>query len=338
MRVERQRAPRRTTTSPFPRNATRATARDAHIQSMPTTALTHHHPHDDRYARTRVRRLGTAVAAAAALVLAACGDAATAPEEPAAPQPLVLARFATLEEARGSAQPSTGQQRAVITTATAWQTFWAGLLPDPRAGGTPAAVDFSREMVIAAVMPLQPSAGASLDIETVTEHADHIEAVVVERRPAADCISATVITRPFDVVRVARRDKPVRFVERTAVASCGTASAPPVVVGDTVRAPVGRAVDAGNGTRITLVRVVEDSRCPMNALCIWEGSASVVLRFERAGAATVDTTLHTNARMGATALAFGGAQYTLFGLTPFRVVGQDAPKPEEYTAWIAVRR
>ena len=291
-------------------------------------------------ARTAVLRRLTAVAAsAAALVAAACGGgtSATAPDELAAPQSLAVARFAALEEARGNTQPNAARQRVVITDAATWQRFWAGLVPDPRAGGQPAAVDFSREMVIAAVMPLQPTAGASLDIEKVTEYADYIEAEVVERRPAADCLSATVITRPFDVVRVARRSKQVRFTERTAVAACGAQSTP-VVVGDTLRLPVGRSVDAGNGARVTLVRVVDDSRCPMNALCIWEGSASAVLRFERAGAATVDTTLHTNARMGPTAFTYAGAQFTLFGLTPFRVVGQDAPKPEEYVALVAVRR
>jgi hypothetical protein len=173
----------------------------------------------------------------------------------------------------------------------------------------------------------------------VTEYADHLEAEVVERTPGRDCFSATVVTRPFDVVRVARRDKPVRFVERTAVASCGTSSTPGTVTpGDTLRAPIGKATDAGNGTRVTLLRVVDDSRCPMNALCIWEGSASVVLRFERAGAAATDTTLYTNARTGPTSYTYGGAQFTLFGLTPFKVAGQDPPKADEYAALLAVRR
>jgi hypothetical protein len=291
--------------------------------------------------RTRARSarvLTTTLAAVAALVAAACGTSdATAPDAAdAAPRALDVARFPALEVARASASAD-ARQRVTITDDAAWRAFWAGLLPDPRAGGPAAPVDFAREMVIAAVMPVQPSAGSSLDIEKVTEFADHIEAEVVERTPGRDCFSATVVTRPFDVVRVARRDKPVRFVERTVVTPCA-GQAPAPVAGDTLRAPAGRAVDAGNGTRVTLVRVVDDSRCPMNALCIWEGSASVVLRFERAGAAAADTTLHTNARMGPTSVAYAGAQYTLFGLTPFPVAGQDRPKAEEYTALIAVKR
>ena len=302
---------------------------------MHDRARTTHRP---RAARALTTALTTITLAAAALFAAACGSSdATAPDEAAdaTPRALDVARFPALEIARASASAD-ARQRVTITTDAAWRAFWAGLVPDPRAGGPAAPVDFAREMVIAAVMPIQPSAGSSLDIEKVTEFADHIEAEVVERTPGRDCFSATVVTRPFDVVRVARRDKPVRFVERTVVTPCGQAPAP--AAGDTLRAPAGRAVDAGNGTRVTLVRVVDDSRCPMNALCIWEGSASVVLRFERAGAAAADTTLHTNARMGPTTFAYGGAQYTLFGLTPFPVAGAERPRAEEYVALLAVRR
>ena len=293
-------------------------------------------PHTPARARTRAARL---LAAAAMLIAAACGSGdATAPDaaSDATPRALDVARFPALEVARASASAD-ARQRVTITDDAAGRAFWAGLVPDPRAGGPAAPVDFAREMVIAAVMPIQPSAGSSLDIEKVTEFADHIEAEVVERTPGRECFSATVVTRPFDVVRVARRDKPVRFVERTVVTPCN-GQAPAPVAGDTLRAPAGRAVDAGNGTRVTLVRVVDDSRCPMNALCIWEGSASVVLRFERAAAAAADTTLHTNARMGPTTVAYGGAQYTLFGLTPFPVAGAEPPKAAEYVALVAVKR
>ncbi len=307
-----------------------ATTRGRHDDSTENDA---HMPHVSPFlGPSTLRRL---IAAAAALAVAACGSSeATAPDT--TPQSLEFARFPTLEAARANASAST-RQRVTITDASTWQTFWAGLVPDPRAGGPAASVDFSHEMVIAAVMPIQPSAGSSLDIEKVTEYADHLEAEVVERTPGPDCFTAAVITRPFDVVRVARRDKPVRFTERTVVTSC--ASPPgPVVPGDTLRVPYGRAADAGNGTRVTLVRVVDDSRCPINALCIWEGSASVVLRFERTGAATTDTTLHTNARTGPTTYTYGGATYTLFGLTPFKVAGQELPKPEEYTALLTMKR
>ena len=287
--------------------------------------------------RTTIRTNLRHLAAASALALAACGsDETTAPD---AARQMELARFPALEAARAHVAAEGQTQRAVVTTAAGWEAFWRGLVPDPNAGGPPPAVDFSREMVIAYVMPVRPSAGYDVEFERVTERADHIEAAVVVRSPGTECFSATVVTRPFDVVRVPRRDKPVRFAERAVTTSCQTPANAPTApaASDTVRAPLGRAADAGDGTRVTLLRVVDDSRCPINALCIWEGSAAVTLRFERAGA-SADTTLHTNERAGPATFAFGGAQFRLFGLTPAPVAGQDPPKPEAYTALLAVRR
>ena len=58
------------------------------------------------------------------------------------------------------------------------------------------------------------------------------------------------------------------------------------------------AVYASEGISVTYLRLVGDSRCPMEALCVWEGDAQVLLRIARNGAATVDASLHTHAGMG----------------------------------------
>jgi hypothetical protein len=288
--------------------------------------------------RTHTRR----AVALGAFALAACGGAdATAPDAGAAgPRQLDVARFSALEAGAGRGSEDAARQRRVITTAGDWQAFWRGLVPDPNAHGPAPAVDFAREMVIVAVMPLRPSGGYVLDIERVTEYADHIEASVVERSPGADCFTTGALTRPFDVVRVPRRDKPVRFVERAVTTQCGAAASAPTpaaAASDTVRAPFAKPVDAGAGTRVTLRRVVQDSRCPINALCVTAGSASVELRFERAGAAPLDTVLHTNPAAGPSAVTYGPAEFRLFGLTPSPVAGAEPPQSTEYVA-LLVRR
>src|SRR5688500_14959017 len=57
--------------------------------------------------------------------------------------------------------------------------------------------------------------------------------------------------------------------------------------GDTLRVPFGRsAVHAPSAVRATLLSVVGDSRCPIDATCVWEGDAAVRLRLER-GATTM---------------------------------------------------
>lgn len=246
-------------------------------------------------------------------------------------RPFAVERMNTLGAAAdGRAAADTARQRRAITSSADWTRFWTTLSADPNAGGSAPAVDFTRDMVIAAVMPLRPSSGYQVEIERVTEYADYIEAAVVERVPAADCITLPVITRPFDAVRVTRREKPVRFTERTATQSCGVAAS-----NDTAYAAFGQPVTA-RGVKVTLRKVEGDSRCPMNAICVWEGNAAVTLRFEQ-NAQQSDVTLNTSSRTGPVTVTFGGVEFRLIGLTPYPIAGQPAPGEQSYTAILAMK-
>lgn len=278
---------------------------------------------------TLVRRTMLGALLTGAAVLAACGDG---PLAASSGESLTVARFSTLEAAAAQGtQIDTTHRRTTIADAATWTAFWASLIPDPRATGPAPSVDFSQEMVIAAVMPERPSSGYRIAIERVTEFADHIEAEVMERSPAPSCMTLTVVTRPFDVVRVAKRAKPVRFVERSVVESCGDVAA----TGDTVRAAFGRTVTA-RGVDVTLTKLVNDSRCAANAICIWAGDATVTIRFAKSGQST-DATLHTNAGVGTTTIAYGGAEFRLIGLTPYPVLGAAMPNETAYTAVLLVK-
>ena len=282
------------------------------------------------------RGVAAALALASLTALAACGDdaVATEPTPQAGGQALVVGHFDVSTGQGAGRQPGdTARQRQVIADAATWSKFWASLAPDPNAGGAPPAVDFTRDMVIAVATPVRPSSGYGIKIESVTEWADHLDVQVVETSPASDCVTLGVLTRPFDVVQLPRRDnKPVRFVERTAVTACN-----PAARYDTVRVAFGKTVDT-HGVRVTLQHVLNDSRCPINALCIWEGDAAVALRFE-SGAQTSDVTLHTSAKIGLVGTTVGGAEFRLVGLSPFKVIGADRPEPVEsdYTAILVVR-
>jgi hypothetical protein len=273
--------------------------------------------------------------AAAVLSLAACASDPVAVDATTSGggESLALARFGALGESAGRAQHDTARVRTVVRDAAGWATFWASLAPDPGASaGGPPAVDFSKDMVIAAVMPLQPSGGYRVQIERVTEYADRIEAEVVEHAPGANCFTTGVVTRPFDVVQVPRRDaKPVTFKERRATTSCA-----PAARADTVRVKQGQRVEA-RGVTVTLRAVEGDSRCPMNAVCIWEGDAAVALRFEPSGGRAVDVTLHTSAKGGVVSATVGGVEFRLVGLTPYPVDPGAQPAAADYTAILLAR-
>ena len=74
----------------------------------------------------------------------------------------------------------------------------------------------------------------------------------------------------------------------------GTAptSPTPAVDEEFVLAPGQTAVVKDTGIRVTFDRVREDSRCPTDVTCIWEGDAVVVLRV-KASADEVTREVHT---------------------------------------------
>ena len=109
----------------------------------------------------------------------------------------------------------------MITTQGAWQQFWA----DRFAGQQPMpplpAVDFASEIVVAVSAGQMPSGGFSIRVKSVTERSGDLEAVVVETAPGAACLVTGALTHRFDVIRVPRANRTVRFVERPATTSCG---------------------------------------------------------------------------------------------------------------------
>ena len=57
---------------------------------------------------------------------------------------------------------------------------------------------------------------------------------------------------------------------------------------------VGETFRYDSGLKITFLAVKNDSRCPINAQCIWAGDAEVVLRVKAGNQAARKVVIHTN--------------------------------------------
>jgi hypothetical protein len=73
------------------------------------------------------------------------------------------------------------------------------------------AVDFSRETVIAVFLGTRNTAGYSVDIVGVDRGTSAVTVSYRERTPAADSVTAQVLTFPFVIAAIPRADGPVRF-------------------------------------------------------------------------------------------------------------------------------
>ena len=89
------------------------------------------------------------------------------------------------------------------------------------------------------------------------------------------------------------------------------------------------------GLRVQFIRVIGDSRCPADALCIWVGDATVHVRvFE--GALTSDYDLHT-ANSEQSTIEHGGMRISLVQLQPYPFSHRTI-QPSDYRATLDVRR
>jgi hypothetical protein len=102
------------------------------------------------------------------------------------------------------------------------------------------------------------------------------------------------------------------------------ASAPEVPLGEDFDVALGKsAFIASTGFRVTFVRVSEESRCPMNARCVWEGNAKVVVLFGSLSAETLE--LNTSERFARSG-RFMGFEVTLVHLEPTPMAGEKVKK------------
>lgn len=100
--------------------------------------------------------------------------------------------------------------------------------------------------------------------------------------------------------------------------------------------PVGDSISVG-AHRLTFEKVLEDSRCPMNARCVWEGNARILLGMtgtDPSGqpAQTRPIELNTSERF-ATRAEFANGFVRLVQLDPTPMTGE---KVTAYTALLVV--
>ncbi len=112
--------------------------------------------------------------------------------------------------------------RTVVDDAATFETLWrqafsttGDTLPLP-------AVDWAKEKVVFAALGNRPSGGYSVAVLEAQQQGDELKITVETTTPGANCMTASVLTQPVDVVSIPRPAAGVliRFVERERVANC----------------------------------------------------------------------------------------------------------------------
>ena len=143
------------------------------------------------------------------LTIAGC-DSPSGPSEP-----LPLTRVT--QGYFGAPNPA---QRLVVRSQQDFATAWAAIFNNSSPQPPVPNVDFTQEMVIIALSGSKPSGGYCIAVEHAA--GDRRSATVTVRSvgPTASNTILPVITNPYDIVRVPRRDR-VSFTEVSEIGNCG---------------------------------------------------------------------------------------------------------------------
>jgi hypothetical protein len=111
------------------------------------------------------------------------------------------------------------------------------------------------------------------------------------------------------------------LIELTGGSSAEATPAPTIPI-DTVSAGarftlgVGESAHVDGGLAITFDSVSEDSRCPSDVQCVWEGNAAVAVEVRASGETPATLSLNTNPALGAEA-TYVGYSIELLALAPY---------------------
>jgi hypothetical protein len=112
--------------------------------------------------------------------------------------------------------------REVARDDASWTALWNRLRQGGGEGFLPAqppAVDFSRDIVIAAALETQ-SCVSKVTIRNIVQRRGELVVDLLEAPPAPNCVCITS-ERPLHIVRLRRSADPVRFDAEQGVTSCG---------------------------------------------------------------------------------------------------------------------
>jgi hypothetical protein len=101
----------------------------------------------------------------------------------------------------------------VIKTAAQWEKLWKQHGASGRESGKIPAVDFSKEMVVAATMGTKRTGGYAIEIVGVEARDKTLRISVKKTSPPPDAMTIQALTAPFHFVAVPKSDLKPEFVE-----------------------------------------------------------------------------------------------------------------------------
>lgn len=100
----------------------------------------------------------------------------------------------------------------------------------------------------------------------------------------------------------------------TAAPAVDRPAANAVADGSAILLGIGEAAHLADGSRLTYLRLENDSRCPPDVQCVWAGDAEIVLRWQPPSGRAQELALRTASTRGSSIARIGDRNVTLAAL------------------------
>lgn len=131
------------------------------------------------------------------------------------------ASFVTLGRSPQGSYAFTDRENLVLTDAAAFESLWVQLHAHTEPAPPVPSVDFSEEVVIGVFLGLRSSGGYAVEIQQVGSSRGVVGVHVEERAPGSDCVTTSVMTSPYHLVKARVRPTEIRFIDTKRTVSCG---------------------------------------------------------------------------------------------------------------------
>ncbi len=93
-----------------------------------------------------------------------------------------------------------------------------------------------------------------------------------------------------------------------------TQNQPPVIV---AKLPLGESVFLENGFSLKFEKVIQDSRCPTNVDCVWQGEAKVLLHLKKDAALQEEKEIKLGGNNKTIRFSYGNKEIKIYNLAPY---------------------
>ncbi|HWK26385.1 MAG TPA: protease complex subunit PrcB family protein [Solirubrobacter sp.] len=124
--------------------------------------------------------------------------------------------FRTVAAGSGEASAYRTPSTLVVKDARRWKAVWGKLEP----GRKLPKADFARHMLLVVTQGERRSGGYSIDVTKIGDSGRALSVAADSNAPGAGCITPSVITAPYEVVRVRRLDRAARTHRTAKVTDC----------------------------------------------------------------------------------------------------------------------